>query len=221
MDAGKAITGAAYSVYYYRSALLKALLFPFIVYIVFELAYGANVHPVANFIFGVLSILIHVNVAITTHRMLLLGPDSVPEWGINRWSKRETLFAFHMLFLILLLCLIVIPLAFIPTVGMTLGVLVFFWLACRFSLAFPGIAVNEAVSFKLSWKLTQRHQFPLAVVLIIFPLVLFIPHYVIMLFLLGEYFSLIFSMATTVLEVAALSMAYRHIKQEEYSSQIL
>lgn len=220
MDVKKTVFEALYTVYHYRRELLKAIIVPLIAVILLDIAYELEEQPIAKFVFWLLSSLAYINVAITTHRMVLLGPGSVPEWGITRWTKREVVFVVYSIASLIVLICVSVPLGIIPKVGVAVAMLVGLWLLCRLSLVFPGVAVDEGVSFKLSWKLTRRHQFPMTVVLIIVPAALYLPSELIGVIPYIEYALVPVNMLATVLEIALLSMAYRYIKQKEYGSHV-
>ncbi len=112
--------------------------------------------------------------SIATHRMVLLGPESVPKWGITSWSKRETYFILHAVGIGLLLFPLAL-LGMIPIIGSVVAVTIYLWLLGRLSLVFPGIAIDKGVTFKLSWDLTANYQISILLVILVPPLILAIP----------------------------------------------
>lgn len=155
MEIKKIILGAFGYIFQYKRELSKALLIPFVIYVALDFSALIKPNPVEAFLIAVLSIGIQTIFAITTHRMVLLGPTSVPKWGIYTWSKRETFFTLH----IIGLGIIIIPIAFlsfIPTIGIIIAIALICWLLGRLSLVFPAIAIDQGVSFKYSWELTKK-----------------------------------------------------------------
>ena len=164
-----------------------------------------------------ISWMVYSVIAITTHRVILLGPNSVPEWGITSWSKREIYFFLHFMGL----CLITIAavlLNFIPFLGAIAIFVVICWLLPRFSLVFPGVAVDKGVSFKLSWRLTRSYQLLMFLVVVIFPILLILPLLVFELIPYGYFLSNIFIALVIVFQVSALSLTYKKITSEVYGS---
>jgi len=169
---------------------------------------------------GWLRVPVYVVFAIVTHRLVLLGPPAIPPWGLGRWTRRETLFALHLLGM----CLCAIP-AFVlglgigtvfPLLGAAVGLCAFVWSTSRLALVFPGIAIDQGVSFGLSWKLTANYQWPMVVIFVLYPLLLGVPAY--LLARLPEAFLLAEALDSlmTVFTIAALSLAYREIRGREY-----
>src|SRR5690606_34925168 len=107
-----------------------------------------DIHPVVYWFLVILGVGVQSIFAITTHRVLLLGPNSVPTWGITSWTKRETFFVLHVLGLYLIVKAMTF-LAYISSVGGIIALVLMFWIIGRFCLVFPGIAVDKGVSFRL------------------------------------------------------------------------
>jgi len=93
----------------YRRILLKALFVPFILYMTLDAFSFYNQDWVAKLLLGILSLLVQTMFAITTHRVMLLGPQSVPRWGVLSWSRRETSFAAHMIGLSFMMLPLALP----------------------------------------------------------------------------------------------------------------
>ncbi len=128
----------------------------------------------AYFSLYALSIGVQAIFAITTHRIVLLGPGSVSKWGITSWSERETYFVIDVLALSVLM-IPMMSLASIPVIGLYVAPALTCWIFGRLSLVFPSIALDKGVSFKQSWELTKNHQLLMFLVVVIFPLMLAIP----------------------------------------------
>ena len=108
-------------------------------------------------------------IAVTTHRVILLGPDSVPVWGIYKPSIREFYFAVNALGLAIIsyLSVLAVMVSFLgsffakPTEWNTLvlsaiAILGIFmtWYSCRLFLVLPSIAINQGMTFILMpWNL--------------------------------------------------------------------
>lgn len=232
----KVVLGAFGFVWIYRRQLFTALVFPFAFYVVVRLAQALLEGSGGGWILGLAEILAETLFAVTTHRMILLGPEAVPKWGILRWSKRETIFALHVFALQLLVILLAIPLAIgfslVSEPGsimvMPLGFVILvaaFWLIGRLSLVFPGIAIDKGVMFVESWRLTKSYQVLMFCVVLLFPALLLIP-----LFAVGAVPALLFNNVflnafiesflmtfATVFIVAALSVAYQIVTREVYA----
>jgi hypothetical protein len=215
MEFGKVVAGAFFYVGKYRQVLIKALAIPFVVYLAIDASTLLDLPLALSWLLAILGVGVQTIFAITTHRVVLLGSNSVSTWGITSWSNRETSFVLHIIGLVLLM----IPLAIlglIPVLGGIIALVIICWVSGRLSLVFPGIAVDKGVSFRLSWELTEQYQMLMFLVVVIFPVLLAIPA-ILLNFL--PYTFLLTSLLSTfvvVFEVAALSMAYQLITNDVY-----
>ena len=234
----KVMAGAFYYVYENRVPLAKALSLPFSAFLIIGFIEESEMDgPISYLLLMALGFFLQVIFAITTHRILLLGKESVPEFGLRSWSKRETFYFLHFLGLLLmliapaLLIMLIAPvlLSFITFIGAAIAMVVSFWVLSRLSLVFPGIAVDKGVSFQMSWDLTKDYQLLMLLVVIVCPVLLAIPSILLSLipypFILTNFVSTLVIVLTNfvstlviVFEVAALSMAYQLITSEQYAN---
>ena len=208
------MAGAFYYVYENRVSLVKALSLPFIAFLVLGFIWEFEIDGPIWYLLVALESFLQVIFAITTHRIVLLEKESVPEWGLRSWSKRETFYCLHILGLAMI-STVPVSLGLIPFVGPAIALLTIFWVCSRLSLVFPGIAVDKGVSFQMSWDLTKDYQLLMLLVIIVCPVLLAIP--IILLSLIPYTFILTNFISTLVIvfEVAALSMAYQLITSEQ------
>jgi len=201
----------------YKRPLSKALLIPFVLYMVLDAAELSEHNLLTGIALWGLAVIVQTIFAITTHRVILLGPKSIPTWGLFKWTKRESFFALHAIGLSLMMIPAAV-LGFIPFLGGVAALGLICWLFGRMSLVFPAIAIDQGVSFKLSWELTESHQMLMFLVIIVFPAVLLIPAYLLS-FLPYTFIatSIVISFLTTlstIFTVAALSVSYKLICEE-------
>ena len=217
MEFKKIVLGAFGYIFQYKKELAKALFVPFVIYVALDFSVLIRPNPFGAFFIGVLSIGIQTIFAITTHRMVLLGPASVPNWGVYTWSKRETFFALHLIGL----AIILIPIGFlslIPTIGIVIAVALICWLLGRLSLVFPAIAIDQGVSFKYSWELTKNRNILMFLVVIIFPILLTLPAFALSYLPYTTLLSSIVSTFATIFVVSSLSVAYKVIYSDVHES---
>lgn len=217
----KVMAGAFYYVYKSRLDLSKALLLPFIAYLAMGFTEEIETEGLAYYLLVLVGFLIQTIFAITTHRIILLGKGSTPEWGLRSWSKRETYFLLHAVALTGLMYLLIIgpvQLDFVPMVFIPIALIFILWLWARFSLVFPGIAIDQGVSFKTSWYLTKDYQLLMLLVVVAFPMLLAVPEILLNNVPYSAVISNVLSTFVIVFEVAALSMAYQLIASEQYAN---
>jgi hypothetical protein len=204
-------------VYAFRVQLSKALLFPFILSILLDILPYWWSSFLLSTIYIVLSLMLQTIFAITTHRMILLGPSHVPEWGIIKWSQRETVFIFHVMALALIIYLGVFIMQ-VPIIGgLIFYVLFFIYLVIllpRLSLVFPAIAVGDKCSFKNSWFVTKNYKILMFFSIILIPLLVSIPVLIIRNIPYTFLIVSILTNVTTVVGVASLSLSYKYILNE-------
>ena len=229
------IFGAAFSeIGGKKLALFKALLLPFIVINLCDLFIGVSRFAIFNYTLLIIGIFQTVVIAITTHRIVLLGSDAVPEWGTIKVSFREIYYALHVAGLIIIgyimfkLTPVFVPFISIFSFSSFLSVIValcvlvcILWVLSRLSLVFPGIAVNQGVSFKLSWDMTQNHKLLILLAAAVFPITLYILlsilNFILKFLPLGFVFTNFLAIVAWLLTIAMLSVAYRHIYAAFYN----
>ena len=93
----KILAGAFGYIYEYKTQLSKTLFIPLFIIAAIGL-YESDPEsfnwPIFVSAFTA-EILISTIIAITTHRIILLGPSSVPEWGLFKLTKREFIFLLY------------------------------------------------------------------------------------------------------------------------------
>jgi len=186
------------SVFDKSAALFKALIIPTVLLVIFQYFMGDATKfytdEIINYYILVPSILLtlifNITIAITTHRILLLGNNSVPSWGIFTLTRREVKFSFK--FIKIFLCIIALSLVLI-----ILSVLIFFLsnffielpalvqsLIPLFSmllvfvavsilgglfLVLPATATENELSIKNAWKLSKNYRLLCFVTILLVP----------------------------------------------------
>lgn len=212
-DTFKAIELGLASINTNRSALIRALVLPVVIYlgIVILIQQGVVSEAGAKIINFLLVVPISL-IAITTHRIVLRGPESIPKWGINRIGWREIKFALSQY--VILLFLIPAGLLFlIPYIGWLCGILLGAYMVGRLSLVFPSIAVDEKLDFVDSWYSTKEYQFMMFGVVAVFPFILGVFEFMLSRIRGLEMVLHALSIVTTVFTVAALSAAFKIIRE--------
>ncbi len=128
---------------------------------------------------SLLTYLVLLLVAISTHRVLILGENSIPKWGLFEFTKREWSFIVNGFLMGLIVAAIVIPAIFLGAslgkTGVMLGVIVFiivsFVLVSRFSLVFPAISIDKEITLSEAWNYTKNYKLLVFVTVILFPMV--------------------------------------------------
>ncbi len=216
--------------------LLKAIALPTLVVAGVNVAMSQGEQPqFTRFLpFMVVSGLAGVLIAVSCHRLVILGADALPSrWGLF-WTMRETRFVGWTIAVMLVSILTILPVILIglivagavarsgdlasgsslfPIVGV-LGMLVTFpvafYVSSRLTLVLPATAIGERPTLKQSWRLSRSNGWRL-VLLRFLPMLVMTP-----LSLLGRWwpgivlqFLSAFSLALMgVIGIATLSKAY-------------
>jgi hypothetical protein len=170
-----------------------------------------------------------VSIAVISHRLVLLGQESIQPGLLPRWSKRESKFFLWMLlgvFSLLIVVFLVSGLVFMVVFSdvkaekdfllwpVLLSFIPFLYVLARFSLMFPGIALDRNVGLKWSWRATENNGWRITLVVFGVPWILSFVfdllsrdgatavEVVVLTFL---------ATVTMVFEIAALSLAYREL----------
>lgn len=212
MDIKRTIWGAFGYVYEYRKPFAKALVVP--VSILVALGSIPIQEPGSELmvLLTIVPLFLYSVLAITTHRIILLGPEAVSEWGVYVPRRRELYFVLYSIGFVF----VMIPFGFfalIPTIGWVIAVLAIIYMAARLSLVFPAIATDQGWSFSDSWKATKNRQILMVVVVAIFPFVISIPEELLSYVPYSGVLVNLLSACAMVFVVAALSVAFQVITE--------
>ncbi len=208
----RTLLGAIGYVYFYKIQFLKILAFPFIFFSVYYLTVSENSNIIFSWIILLTSWIIYTQVAVSTHRIILLGPNAVPNWGIYLPTFRELHF-FMTSFILGIMMLPLLLFMAIPGIGIIMYTIASAYLISRFSLVFPTIAIDNPMTFSDSWAVTKNYQILMLTVVLIFPIVVSIPEILFDKLPHTEIIVTAVSLITLVLMVAALSVSYKVINE--------
>jgi len=224
--------------------LVKALVTPICVANVLYIIIFHVPYIIPRIIFGSYLIIQYLLIAVTTHRIILLGPKSVPEWGIFKLGFRDMYYAIHFVIISLVVILIAYGVSlvadkdyfvFVPTrlesnFWVFLIVVMSSWLLSRLFLVFPAIAVDVGVSFRLSWQLTENYQLLMYIVVVVMPVVMSIGGLIVYFMLSQQFvfhhtlivnlFLYLLPIIALVIVIAALSIVFRIIYASHYDDTI-
>lgn len=210
MEIKRTIGGAFGYVYAYRTQFAKALVLPVTVIVALGAIPRHDLGVALVLVLTAVRLLVYSILAITTHRMILLGPQAVAEWGVYLPQKRE----FYFMLVSIGMGLTMVPfgvLTLIPVIGLVVAVIGMVYTLARLSLVFPAIATDRRWSFADSWKATQSHQVLMIVVVGIFPFILSVPGQLLSHIPHTRLAVNVLSAFTMIFIVAALSVAFQVI----------
>lgn len=185
----KLLAQAAKSIIENRNALAKALSVPFLIFCTIYSIEFFLPNTWYSFFAEWLAYVVDAIFAIITHRIVLLGPNAVPKWGLIKWTKRETWFVFYLLALfaitwglfgsaMYLLNNIFGNSAGIGLLGIIFAVILVVlsvYFSARLALVFPSTAIDQRINFKSSWNLTDNHEGLMVLIVILVPVFFVIP----------------------------------------------
>lgn len=237
------INSTFYPVFENKLILMKALFFPLLLIIVLSeliLRYSESIFIVS--VLSILTFLLNITIAITTHRILLLGKDSIPPWGLFKFGGREFSFLITSIIIGLIIGVVIffgsVPMMFmgesmIPKVIFIVVIFFATTLFSRFSLALPSIAINKEISISDAWDYTKKYKlltyFSIVIFPAIFTLILGFGYQLAIGFLIKvvspklNILYPVLDVFITVFVVSALSATYRVIKEDhpEYFEKII
>ena len=179
-------------------------------------------------LFFVVSSVLFTLFAITCHRTILLGNESVPKYGVNSWTSREWRFLWRGIvayfYLILLFVAVMVPLSFLASsvsnefgfieIIIVLGILPGIYIFSRLSILFPATAIEKKVGWDWALDTSKNNGWRLVVVigLIPFLLNLILSHSLGTFFILDVFLELL-GIIVTIFEIAVLSMAFKFLSE--------
>lgn len=211
------LTGALATVLTAAPRLGYALAIPAVVFVALSFVPRQDEISVPIFMLtGIITLTMHTIVAVTAHRIIILGPTSVPIWGLNRWSMRETQFLLSLLTLGFgVVMLVSVGLILPQPVGIALAISIAIVVVSCLSLVFPSIAVGQPLTFKKAWALAQGNIFPLVVCVWLFPIAISLPVGALSMVPYTGPLVAILQLVANALTIAALSLAYTEIKKTD------
>lgn len=176
----------------------------------------------------VLTMLAFTVFAVICHRLILLGDESVPKYGLTTWSTRETRFVgwtlFGMACIMAIGAAVLIPFGAlvilsqqVPSKWETLVAVCLILVPCEYVLArlwilFPATAVDERRNIKWACDVTENNGWRLVLVVGVLPLILGQgPRYLLGHSVIVDLLVHVVECVLYVVEIAALSLSYQHL----------
>jgi len=239
LSVGKVVMGAFLVPWWNRRAFARALAVPLVSLAVLTLSWYYANEFLPNFVKWLLYVLyglLFALFAVTCHRLLLLGSESVATPLAPRWSWRESRF-FAWMVLVSFICMaawflflnaISIPLfnVFKPSPGhsqpwiewlIEATKIPVFYIFARLCLVFPATAIDNKPDLKWTWDLTRGNGWRLVVVVGVLPWVI---SGLVSLFyrenatVFETIILSVLGIALFAVEIAALSLSYRELTKE-------
>jgi hypothetical protein len=166
-----------------REPLLRALTLPAALMVVLTGLYlraGTNIEAYW-FLYGVW-LLIYAVFAVSCHRIILLGDDSLPNAYGLYWSMRETRFLGWFILVVIIYTLVSLPLRIATTLlpgwfhalqlSWYLPIFLTAYFEGRISMVLPATAVDERSNIFHSWRITRGYGMAIAIALFLVALVM-------------------------------------------------
>ncbi|MBN2466954.1 MAG: hypothetical protein JXD19_02285, partial [Deltaproteobacteria bacterium] len=223
-----------------RSRLAKALLVPIIGMLLLRFISLSSDESqgvlLMSFLFAA-QILLFTIFAVTCHRLVLLGDDSVPPYGLQTWTGRETRFVGWFLELIFIFVaitiLLVVPLGFMGSLlgGGDSQPLWFMYLFCipglyvlsRLSIILPAIAIDKREDLLWAWRVSKGNGGRLFIVAGILPVLFSLIQIIPSLYAKSLLVHILVGLLGFVLmavEMTALSLSYQVLRKDGINATI-
>lgn len=217
---GRLLAGSLALLVQRRTALLHALALPWLLHVLVDtwLLYAQEASAEAALpAIVVLRLAVYVLLAINIHRLILVGPESVPpfgagpfglrEWRYLGWSCAQILAAAG----VVMLCAPLVALS--QPLGLFVALLVAAWLISRMALLLPEIALGRSMDVGAAWRLGKGAGFGLAVLVVAVPLLGSILMFPLASsgYLLLQWLGVTGSLLSVAFAVTGLSLAWYHL----------
>lgn len=174
-----------------------------------------------NFLAIPLHLAIFTILGVTCHRIILLGHESVPRFGIMSWSSRETRFLGWYLAARFWEAIIMMPARIMQYPGfeqgllLILGQIVFLlfgaYIFARISILLPATAVDKRHTIQWAWKITEKNGINLMIILGV-PGLLYLPFHILTGYnLFVDYIAYFFQYVAIVVGIIAVSLSYKFL----------
>jgi hypothetical protein len=214
-----------------RRELLSVMIIPAVGFLAIEISAAMldTIGTAVRWTFWALYTMVSALAAISCHRVLLLGPVSVPKFGIGQLGMRELRFIAAMLFLYFICILQLLSdqaLRSLSGIGDSEGerrsliLLIVSWLpSCyvfaRLAFMLPSIAVDAHVRMREAWQLSNGNGWRLVLLVVFMPWLVRALHWNIPSAIPDETIRAIANATLYALflplEIALLSVSYRHL----------
>ena len=211
----KILLGAAAFCYEYRYEILRVAAAPVVLMLFIEVL-GKYWFQEEGAFLSFSAVFISTLLAISVHRLLILGASSVSTWGLFRVTRREVQFLMKTVLLGLFLILPAIAILVLSKILAALVFIISAYVCTRFSLVFPSIAADKPLSFLESWEVTKKHRMLMVSATVVVPILLYLPIYLLALLPWMEWPASTLSSALVIFEVAVLSVSYKLIIQDQF-----
>ncbi len=227
-----------------KAHLLRALAVPVVIMIAVAYLFNfADDNPL-QWVEAFFSMAIYVLFAVTCHRLALLGDQGVPQYGLLKWTQRETRFYGWGLLLMILFLVpfwilnLIVANFFIPTSATQLEefdlprIWFLFYLSSlpliysisRLTVVYPATALERQVNLKWAWNLTRDNGWRLTLVVGMPPIIFTYAETLLLreqITSAEEFIVMLFRFVLLAVEIVALSFSYKHLtSQEEQVSHV-
>lgn len=183
---------------------------------------------ILSIVLGVVQLALYTCIAVAVHRIVLIGPDAVPPYGmLMSMSRRELRFAGMLLLFgcLLVAMMLLMKLSVIFAVFVLAAI---FYVLPVFSIVFPAVAVDTDLGLRELVGIGRHHYWLLAKATLVVPLIFGLTSNA-----LGELMaataaplfllvvaSQLGAALVLVIEIAVLSVAYREIEVRESAASV-
>lgn len=193
--------------------MFRLLLVPLILLIVLGTIPYTPQYPLLTSFVTLVELFLYASIAVTIHRIVLLDPNSdIP----SPLEPKKRVFKFILYTIAVgIICIPAGFLALVPVIGVTLTIFAMGYIAGRFALMFPSVAIDRELTFKESWSFTQYHHITMFLVVGVIPFIVNIPIRLMSGSPTMAIIANILSAATTVYLVTTVSVCYERIMKPE------
>jgi len=232
----KIITQAFIMPWVFKRAILSKLFIPIFLLVLLEYVSHGKFEELndINYLLILFGILIYVFFAVNCHRIILLGSDFVPPYGLRMWTMRDTKFLTWMAVTILGIGLVMFVILRLPLILINVSqysfspylIILFYsfvfplvvYILSRLSLIFPSTAIDEMKNIKWAWNITRGNGWRLALIVVALPMLTgfigdLIEDAIDSSAMLDSIFYLV-ALLVLIVEISALSLAYKEIRNE-------
>lgn len=210
---GKIINETANVVGENKLTLLKVTILPIIAILLLEYLSLSITETYQVILYKIADSIIWALFAISIHRVILLGEDSVGPLGNIRFKSREFIYIVYGILIGILIVPIMLVFGFIPLIGVFIALATASIVWSRLSIVLPAAAVDKEFGISKAWNTTSGHTWTCLGSVVIIPIVLSLP---VLLFVESQgwasiVFTVAYSVVIMIVTVALLSTTYKNL----------
>jgi len=236
----KVMLNAFQLVWVMRSDFLKKLSLSYVLIILLE-SVGKSIDEESRYLgytVVLLTPLFYTYFAVICHRLVILGNESVPSFGIRKWTMRETRFlgwiiSFWLVLMLFIESRSVVARLLFPLFGISdvtafyipiiITVVPAMYFLSRLSMILPAAAIGKKPGIKWAWNISEGNGWGLLMIVGVMPSILIIMQIYLEkadTTVVEDIVNSMLAFVVSIIEISAISLSYKELSKGKPNSSL-